>query len=216
MCRLVGNNMQKDVFEQILWLKMNIKRKWKCSRRNNLTKLRPPHCWQQHDEMHEEYEDELLTFCIQQKTSFHMCSAVTVSSLVLFNPDLLSSLFLRMMSHKVAAGKKTNQLNSFSHFEDIQIFLFSPATVLWRRFFVFLAGNTNGAHQDFVKKLKGYGQTEVNSPHDADYVLLFCPVASGAGPDLSAALSRAPGKTGSWAEAQLVSPEWCRETLTVT
>lgn len=34
-------------------------------------------------------------------------------------------------------------------------------------------GKTNGAHQDFVEKLKGVGHTEVHSLQECDYLLVF-------------------------------------------
>ncbi|XP_044024958.1 uncharacterized protein LOC122863019 isoform X2 [Siniperca chuatsi] len=62
----------------------------------------------------------------------------------------------------------------------------------WKKFFVSLAGTTNGAHQSFVAKLKGAGQTEVSSPEVSDYVLVFCPIASRVGIDISEALDNFP------------------------
>ncbi|XP_051265643.1 uncharacterized protein LOC127368639 isoform X49 [Dicentrarchus labrax] len=61
------------------------------------------------------------------------------------------------------------------------------------KFFVILAGKTNDAHLEFVAKLKSIGQTEVNSPEESDYLLVFCPVASGVGTDVSDALEKLPG-----------------------
>ncbi|XP_056260873.1 uncharacterized protein si:ch211-245h14.1 isoform X2 [Seriola aureovittata] len=62
----------------------------------------------------------------------------------------------------------------------------------WRKFFVFLAGKTNDAHLDFVKKLRDAGHTEVQSPEECDYCLVFCPIASRVGADVGDALDRAP------------------------
>ncbi|XP_051265639.1 uncharacterized protein LOC127368639 isoform X46 [Dicentrarchus labrax] len=61
------------------------------------------------------------------------------------------------------------------------------------KFFVILAGKTNDAHLEFVAKLKSIGQTEVNSPEESDYLLVFCPVASRVGRDVSEALEKLPG-----------------------
>uniref|UniRef100_A0A7N6C0J7 Uncharacterized protein n=1 Tax=Anabas testudineus TaxID=64144 RepID=A0A7N6C0J7_ANATE len=66
----------------------------------------------------------------------------------------------------------------------------TPAS--WNKFFVFLAGNTNGAHHDLVEKLKAVGHTEVNSLDECDYVLVFCPVASRVGTDVKEALDKTP------------------------
>ncbi|XP_028996807.1 uncharacterized protein LOC114849476 isoform X5 [Betta splendens] len=64
--------------------------------------------------------------------------------------------------------------------------------VLGNKFAVILAGKTNKAHRDFVKKLEAVGQTEVSSPEGCDYVVCFCPVASRVGTDVSEALDRIP------------------------
>ncbi|XP_070843819.1 uncharacterized protein [Chaetodon trifascialis] len=65
--------------------------------------------------------------------------------------------------------------------------------VSWKKFFVMLAGNTNGAHLIIVEDLKYFGQTEVESPERSDYILLFCPIASRVGTDISEALETVPG-----------------------
>ncbi|KAI3363845.1 hypothetical protein L3Q82_001445 [Scortum barcoo] len=62
------------------------------------------------------------------------------------------------------------------------------ARVSWKKFFVYLAGNTNGAHRPIVDKFKGMGQTEVSSQEESDYVLVFCPIASRVGTDIEEAL----------------------------
>ncbi|XP_051265600.1 uncharacterized protein LOC127368639 isoform X10 [Dicentrarchus labrax] len=62
-----------------------------------------------------------------------------------------------------------------------------------KKFCVILAGRTNDAHLDFVAKLESIGHTEVNSPEESDYLLVFCPVASGVGTDVSDALEKLPG-----------------------
>ncbi|XP_044024965.1 uncharacterized protein LOC122863020 isoform X3 [Siniperca chuatsi] len=66
------------------------------------------------------------------------------------------------------------------------------AAVSWKKFFVILVGKTNGAHLSFVAKLKGAGQTEVSSPEVSDYVLVFCPITSRVGTDISETLDNFP------------------------
>ncbi|XP_076611625.1 uncharacterized protein LOC143335861 [Chaetodon auriga] len=66
------------------------------------------------------------------------------------------------------------------------------SAVSWKKFFVILAGNTQGAHVTIVEKLKSSGQTEVQSPERSDYLLLFCPVASRVGTDIGEALETVP------------------------
>ncbi|XP_071324247.1 uncharacterized protein [Trachinotus anak] len=65
-------------------------------------------------------------------------------------------------------------------------------TASWKNFFVFLAGKTKDAHRDFVKKFKEAGHREVDSHQECDYCLVFCPIASRVGTDVSEALDRAP------------------------
>lgn len=62
-----------------------------------------------------------------------------------------------------------------------------------RNFFTHLAGDTDGAHQDFVKRLQDVGHVETFSPQDSDYLLLFCPVVSCVGTDIKEALSSISG-----------------------
>ncbi|TDH00693.1 hypothetical protein EPR50_G00191290 [Perca flavescens] len=69
----------------------------------------------------------------------------------------------------------------------------AETTVPGRNFYVHLAGKTNDAHHDFVKKLKDVGQTEVQSPEESDYLLVFCPIASRVGTDISEAMDNMPG-----------------------
>ncbi|XP_051265648.1 uncharacterized protein LOC127368644 isoform X3 [Dicentrarchus labrax] len=59
-------------------------------------------------------------------------------------------------------------------------------------FFVFLAGRTNDAHLEFVAKLESIGHIEVNSPKESDYLLVFCPIVSRVGTDISEALDKLP------------------------
>ncbi|XP_035535166.1 uncharacterized protein LOC118341091 [Morone saxatilis] len=66
------------------------------------------------------------------------------------------------------------------------------ATVSFEKFFVILAGKTNDAHLAFVAKLKGIGNTEVKSSGESDYLLVFCPVTSQVGADISEALKKLP------------------------
>ncbi|XP_035851197.1 uncharacterized protein LOC118493844 isoform X2 [Sander lucioperca] len=66
-------------------------------------------------------------------------------------------------------------------------------TVLGRKFYVHLAGITNGAHQAFVEKFKDVGKIEVQCPEESDYLLVFCPIASRVGTDISEALDNMPG-----------------------
>ncbi|KAL6095538.1 uncharacterized protein ACO6RY_09445 [Pungitius sinensis] len=61
--------------------------------------------------------------------------------------------------------------------------------VLWRTFFVHLAGKTNGAHRDFVTYLNSIGKVEVESCTESDFLVVFCPVVSRVGTDIEAALS---------------------------
>ncbi|KAK9531851.1 hypothetical protein VZT92_011253 [Zoarces viviparus] len=65
-------------------------------------------------------------------------------------------------------------------------------TVSGKKFFVYLAGKTNGAHGDYVAKLKGYGKIDVASPEDSDFIVVFCPIVSRVGTDISAALDNTP------------------------
>ncbi|KAM4522655.1 uncharacterized protein PAE49_002286 isoform 2-T2 [Odontesthes bonariensis] len=60
----------------------------------------------------------------------------------------------------------------------------------WKKFLINLAGTTNGAHQPIVKNLKDAGHYEVNNVLDADYLLVFCPIASRVGTDISEALKQ--------------------------
>lgn len=64
---------------------------------------------------------------------------------------------------------------------------------LWRRFFVRLEGNANGAHRDFVTRLQRAGYIEVDSPVNSDFLVVFCPIVSRVGTDISEALEKIPG-----------------------
>ncbi len=72
--------------------------------------------------------------------------------------------------------------------------LFSSFLASRKKFFVQLAGKTNGAHQDFVTRLKGDHHTEVASFDNSDYLLIFCPVVSRVGTDIGEALEKIPGR----------------------
>ncbi|XP_073348531.1 uncharacterized protein [Pagrus major] len=67
------------------------------------------------------------------------------------------------------------------------------ATVSGERFFVQVAGKTNGAHLEYVERLRGIGQTEVSSPEQCDYIVVFCPIVSRVGKDIGEALENIPG-----------------------
>ncbi|XP_029966845.1 uncharacterized protein LOC115402434 isoform X6 [Salarias fasciatus] len=66
------------------------------------------------------------------------------------------------------------------------------APVSWKRFSVITTGITNEAHQSVVRIFKSVGQTEGTSPEDADYCLVFCPVSSRVGTDVTDALDHLP------------------------
>ncbi|XP_029966821.1 uncharacterized protein LOC115402422 isoform X5 [Salarias fasciatus] len=63
----------------------------------------------------------------------------------------------------------------------------APAS--WKKFFIILAGITNGAHQSVVRTFKSVGQTEARSPEDADYCLVFCPISSRVGVNVHEAMN---------------------------
>uniref|UniRef100_A0A3Q2QJ00 Uncharacterized protein n=1 Tax=Fundulus heteroclitus TaxID=8078 RepID=A0A3Q2QJ00_FUNHE len=63
---------------------------------------------------------------------------------------------------------------------------------LGKKFFVVLSGERNKAHQSIVKKLTDYGQTEILSLEECDYLLVFCPIVSRVGTDIQEALSKIP------------------------
>lgn len=65
--------------------------------------------------------------------------------------------------------------------------------VLWKKFYVHVAGKTNGAHVKLVEKLRGIGHTEVkNDNAQYDYVLVICPAVSRVGTNISEALDSMP------------------------
>ncbi|XP_078146171.1 uncharacterized protein LOC144542781 [Centroberyx gerrardi] len=60
------------------------------------------------------------------------------------------------------------------------------------RFYTIVAGKTLGAHKAFIMKLKAIGQVEVFLPDDCDYYLVFCPIVSRVGTDISEAMEKIP------------------------
>ncbi|XP_041660425.1 uncharacterized protein LOC121520916 isoform X2 [Cheilinus undulatus] len=64
--------------------------------------------------------------------------------------------------------------------------------VSWRKFYVHLSGRTNDAHLPWVSRFEGIGQVKVDSAEDSDYILLFCPITSKVGTDISEALENLP------------------------
>ncbi|XP_035473705.1 uncharacterized protein si:ch211-245h14.1 isoform X2 [Scophthalmus maximus] len=65
-------------------------------------------------------------------------------------------------------------------------------TASWKRFYVFVGGNTNNAHESFVRRITASGHTEVGSFEECDYCLAFCPIASRVGTDVDYVLRRIP------------------------
>ncbi|TWW54111.1 hypothetical protein D4764_0188410 [Takifugu flavidus] len=65
-------------------------------------------------------------------------------------------------------------------------------TVTWKKFYVHLAGCTGGAHLPIVDLLKQLNQSEVFSPEESDYIVVFCPVRSHIRTDISVALETVP------------------------
>lgn len=63
-------------------------------------------------------------------------------------------------------------------------------TGLGRKFYVYVAGKTNGAHHAIVENLRSAGQVEVYCDADCDYLLLICPIASRVQTDITGALSK--------------------------
>lgn len=65
---------------------------------------------------------------------------------------------------------------------------------LGKRFYVAVAGKTNGAHQEIVEKLRSVGQIEAYSGEDCDYFLVICPIASRVQTDITEALNKIQSK----------------------
>lgn len=80
------------------------------------------------------------------------------------------------------------------------------------RFYVHVAGKTNGAHLEYITNLNRIGQIEVFSPEESDYIVVFCPIASRVGTDVGEALESLPGRKGLFVFATLLlfssSPAW--------
>ncbi|KAM3602582.1 uncharacterized protein V6R79_006833 [Siganus canaliculatus] len=68
-----------------------------------------------------------------------------------------------------------------------------PKAVKWRRFFVKLAGNTDGAHKQVIRVIKALNQSEVKTPEASDYFVVVCPVLSQVERDVCVALQDVPG-----------------------
>ncbi|XP_034556101.1 uncharacterized protein LOC117824657 isoform X4 [Notolabrus celidotus] len=64
--------------------------------------------------------------------------------------------------------------------------------VPFKKFFVIVSGRTQDAHKSMVENLKRIGQVEVFTLDKSDYILLFCPIASRVGTDISEALENVP------------------------
>ncbi|MEQ2311447.1 hypothetical protein AMECASPLE_020106 [Ameca splendens] len=62
-----------------------------------------------------------------------------------------------------------------------------------KKFFVIVEGTKTGAQKSIVERVKGIGQTEVYSPEECDYFLVFCPIVSRVAADISGALNNIPG-----------------------
>ncbi|CAN9507528.1 unnamed protein product [Ophioblennius macclurei] len=71
-----------------------------------------------------------------------------------------------------------------------------PDSDSWRKFFAVQTGRTNGAHQSVVRTFKSLGLKEAESIQDADFCLLFCPVTSRVGTDVSEAMEHLPHGKG--------------------
>ncbi|XP_029914714.1 uncharacterized protein LOC115364333 isoform X2 [Myripristis murdjan] len=61
------------------------------------------------------------------------------------------------------------------------------------KFHPITVGKTLGAEIAFIEKLKAFGQIEVTSPELCDYFLVFCPIESRVGTDISGAMQNIPG-----------------------
>ncbi|XP_054473972.1 uncharacterized protein LOC129106777 isoform X2 [Anoplopoma fimbria] len=79
--------------------------------------------------------------------------------------------------------------NNIPGFSFLRYMILGKKTVSLRKFFVHLAGNTNGAHQEFVAKLKYIGKSQVYSHGKSDFIVIFCPVVSRVGTDVGEALN---------------------------
>ncbi|TWW54629.1 hypothetical protein D4764_0116400 [Takifugu flavidus] len=77
-------------------------------------------------------------------------------------------------------------------FKDIIIQEHGPHHCDLEKFYVHLAGCTGGAHLHIVDLLKQLNQSEVFSPEESDYIVVFCPVRSHIRTDISVALETVP------------------------
>ncbi|XP_056880062.1 uncharacterized protein LOC130520365 isoform X7 [Takifugu flavidus] len=84
-------------------------------------------------------------------------------------------------------GPKINESKGQSHPGRSSVF-----SVTWKKFYVHLAGCTGGAHLPIVDLLKQLNQSEVFSPEESDYIVVFCPVRSHIRTDISVALETVP------------------------
>nr|XP_029487283.1 uncharacterized protein LOC115107789 isoform X1 [Oncorhynchus nerka] len=104
--------------------------------------------------------------------------------------------------NKAAVGNILNRLNRKPKVVDIGMDIPDhrnrPHTFLQGmsgmvRFFIFVVGNTLGAHVDLTRQLviRG-GCTEVMPQEESDVIMAFCPIVSRAGTDIEAALQQIP------------------------
>lgn len=77
----------------------------------------------------------------------------------------------------------------------MDVCLLSPAAAgRWSKYYVQLAGDTGGSHQDFLYLLTRVRQLQVFTPAESDYVLIFCPVFQEPAADIQRALINIPGE----------------------
>lgn len=62
----------------------------------------------------------------------------------------------------------------------------------WKKYYVHLAGNTGGSHQEFLFYVSRAEQMQVFTPAESDYVLIFCPVFSEPAREVEQALVNFP------------------------
>lgn len=63
----------------------------------------------------------------------------------------------------------------------------------WKKYYVHLAGDTGGSHQEFLFYLNRSRQSQVFTPAESDYVLIFCPVFSEPAREIEQTLVNFPG-----------------------
>lgn len=63
----------------------------------------------------------------------------------------------------------------------------------WKKYYVYLAGDTGGSHHEFLLYLNRTRQSQVFTPAESDYVLIFCPVFSEPAREVEWALVNFPG-----------------------